>query len=252
MAASNFNIQEILDLSKLFINEGTPENEEIKNIPEIAWTISHFLQAYQILCDTQPSENNPALIALFESGAIFDDIHDDALRALDCLIQAAIFLDNGDLLEKLKQLKIELLPQGLLVTQMSYRAEAGEVTYRNARLTPASRELLESLSFVPFGTLAEILARAHNAALELGKIENQKADLLKDQKDGPSRQEVLGARRLWVRTMNSFMNSAGFITPKSEMLEKIINRIQIAEENADRRAKRVKAAKEKNEDGSEE
>ena len=247
MSAHNFTIPEILDLSGFFINEGTPEHEEIKNTPEAVWTIPHFKKSYNILCVTQP-ENNPALLALFDSGGGLDKIHDDALRALDLFIRGAILLSTGDLTGQLKQLHSEIFPEGLSVTQLSFRGEAGEVKYRNSRISDLSKTLLESMSVQPLGTFAEILVRADNAGLELGEIENEKADILKDQKEKFSQQDVLNARRFWIRTLNSFMASVKFIESKSEMMEKIINRIQIAEANADRRANRAdKAAQSKQE-----
>ena len=242
MAIKNLTIPEMLNISEALIKPGTPENDELKRIPEASWGIKYLEKAFNSLCDTQVVKDDSVMKKLFEQGTEFNKIHNNTLKGIDLFIRGMIFF-REDLALSLKQLHKEIFPKGLSVAQLSYRGKSGEVEKRNSRLSDSSKKLLKSLTVSPDNTLADMLESANSAASELGKIENKKADLRRLKKKGPTGKEVVAIRNQWIKAMNSFLEAVGFIETKSPGIKDILNRIYRAEKKAVNRTKRSKIAK---------
>ena len=241
MAFKYLNVAEMLGLTQKLVEQGTPENVEVSKYAELVWMLPHITTSHNALRNTQLVPEEEAIKVIYEKEQVVDDTHDIFVKGVTLVLTGLSMISSEELAKKLIALREQLFLDGLAVTQMSYRAEYGQVQLRASRLTDESRELLESI-VLPEGVLTDALDVIDDAANTLGELEDEKAKLLKTKKN-PSAKEVLRSRNSWIKLMNSFVSAFHFVDPVSEELKDIFDRLKVAEDNATKRAKRSKLAR---------
>src|SRR5690606_5417710 len=111
----------------------------------------------------------------------------------------------------------------------SYMEEAGEVRFREARVTPASRKVLRKLKTYEGRTLEELYEERQAVATEIGVLEKRRQEL---GEEGEIIVKNRAARFQWIRAINALiavLESQG-IDPNT-----IIGPIRDAEAKAERR-----------------
>lgn len=180
------------------------ERSIIEKYPRLLPWVQDIAGAHGTLYDIHTRAPSATLAALNERATALDAEHDRRARGLHSVIEGLIDLsDDPDEAAQLRELHEQLFPAGRSITKRSYLDQAGEARLLDSRLSDGSRRLLDTV-VVHGKPLRKHVEAWKEAALELGRVEAERARLAKDEKE----QELttLGkARNAWIAAMNAFL-----------------------------------------------
>lgn len=183
---------------------------------------------------------SPEVLDLQAKTRHLDEVHDRLAKGVSSVLYGLSEICRGyGIVDPYSQITAELFPTGLLITNQSYLAEAGDAALREARLSDESKRVLETTMLrTPDGeiSLRAIVNRWGQVAEELGAAEAEKVRLRAghtvDGSSGP-------ARRAWVKIVSLFVQALELETGLSDEERRAI--LQPLQE-ADARAAKKRAA----------
>lgn len=226
-----------------------PERERpiIERCRRVAPLLDDIAKAHEqlVVFQNKGKGQSPEVIALQAKTTHLDELHDRLARGVSHLMNALAEICRGYEVEDFySQIASELFPTGLTITNQSYFAQAGDASLREARLSDASKRVLEATVIrTPHGeaSLRELVERWGKVAEELGEAEAEKVRL----RAGHAVEGSSGpARRAWVKIVSLFVQALELETGLSDEERRAI--LQPLQE-ADARAVRKRAAARKGE-----
>lgn len=240
MAVKRLTTEEMVQASGPWVTEGSDARKAIVAVPVLQGLLPRVDAAHKALLEAQPGPNNPRLAALQTEEQTLDLEHDTLIRGTHMLLTALSLLSGSpEAAEQLLRLRDFLLPQGLEVTQSTYRAEAGAGELLKKRLADDA-SLKKQLKEIPvhhakqsLWTVVEgWLARANR----LGELENERAQIAPP--NGPSDgARLVAARNQWIRAVNALVANGELAELDATTDRLIFGALRLAEKAADRRVK---------------
>ena len=240
MALKRLFSEEMLQLSGTWVDPKSRAHKAILATADLAPSMPRLTAAHSALATlAQPAAEDPRLAAISKEEAVLDPRHDDIIRGGHGLLTGAAFLLGDDGVELLG-LRDTLFPEGLSLTQKSYRGEAGSAAQLAKRLTPALRAQLASIVVGPKSgkkTLEQFVDELISLGAQLGALEDEKG-ILQPAPGEPGTgtgAALLAARNQWVRVGNALVANSELAELDVETDKLIFGPLRAAEKAADRR-----------------
>ena len=240
MALKRLFSEEMLQLSGTWVDPKSKAHKAILASPDLAPSMPRLTAAHSALATlAQPAVEDPRLAEISKEEAALDPRHDDIIRGGHGLLTGSAFLLGDDGAELLK-LRDTLFPEGLSLTQRSYRGEAGSAAQLAKRLTPALRAQLAAIVVGPKGekkTLEQFVDELIAIGAQLGALEDEKGILqpAPGEPGAGSGAALLAARNQWVRVGNALVANSELAELDAETDKLIFGPLRAAEKAADRR-----------------
>ena len=241
MTLNRLTVPEMIQVSEEWVRPLSDAHKAIQHYEALAALLPLVKGARESLLTPAADTANPALATLMAMAGAEDLEHDAAVRGVFGLLTALSTLSTTRPLagtawaERLGRLLPLLLPEGLGVTQRTYRGEAGEAELLAARIeaSPEAQRLLDEILVlgVPLRAFVDDWIAC---ARTLGKLEAERPALEATPADGQGARQVQ-ARHNWVRKVSLFLETAKEveITPKAD--EVIFGQLRLAVAIAERR-----------------
>jgi hypothetical protein len=233
MALKRLTTGEMVSLSGPWVDPDHDDRTTLTAIPVLASLLPQIDGSHQGLLEAQPKAATPErVIAIQKEQRSLDGRHDDLCRGAYYLPMALAYLTKDkSLAEALIVLQSVLLPEGLALTQKSYREEAGQAKLLESRLAPEHITLLKKLKTLD-GTLWDAVREWISVAGQLGALEDERTGAMDD---GSSGGDGVKARNRWIRTVNAMRTLLALVEEEHPGAHAILRRIEEAERKADRR-----------------
>jgi hypothetical protein len=228
----------MVQITEPWCTKGSAAQKAILAADDLAGMLPRIQTAHQGLHAAQPTAANPRLAAIAVEAKAVDDRHDDIVRGTDLVLDGlALLLGAGAQADALTALRSVLAPQGMSITNASYRSEAGAAALLKTRLgnDAASKKLLKDTPAAK-KTLLDYTNERFSIAAELGGLEDERAALEGAAPTGEGSASV-EARNLWIRTVNAFVANAALADLDKDVDLVIFGALRQVEKKADRRAK---------------
>lgn len=207
-------------------------------VPDLE-AVSHALLATE---SAPEAGGSTKLAQLTEEGVQLDQRHDRKARGLNLVLTGLAELsDDPDEARGYLELRDLLLPEGVAVTQRSYRDEAGNTQIVEARLEqlPAARALLHAIPLPHGRTLDAAAVHWFETGRDLGKLEARR-DVLLHERDASKatqpRVNPIDARNRWGRVTRALLAALDLDDSPDEALARhVVGPLRRAEAQADRR-----------------
>lgn len=240
MAVKRLTTEEMVQASGPWVTEGSEARKAILAVPVLHGLLPKVEAAHVALLDAQPGPNNPRLAALQAEEQALDLEHDTLIRGTHMLLTALSLLSGSpEAAEGLLRLRDFLLPQGLEVTQATYRAEAGAGELLKKRLgddASVKKQLKEIPVLSAKQSLWTFVEGWLGRAKKLGELENERAQIAAP--GGPSDgAKLVAARNQWIRAVNALVANGELAELDAATDRLIFGALRLAEKAADRRGK---------------
>jgi hypothetical protein len=167
-----------------------------------------------------------------EQGVV-DDRHDVLVRGLYHRLLAEEHLASDPAVAALfRELRELIFPEGLSITNRSYRHESGHGDIVNSRLSPEHRALLRRLG-THDGNLLQAVEEYLALAARLGELDEERAQF--DENSHPLRKANAEARNHWTRAITMMRMAVQMIGPEDQELAEVMVRLDRAEAQATQR-----------------
>ncbi len=240
MAVKRLTTEEMVQASGPWVTEGTDARNAILAVPVLAGLLPKVEAGHEALLAAQPGQDSPRLAALQAEEQAIDLEHDTLIRGVHMLLTALSLLSgSAEAAETLLRLRDFLLPQGLEVTQATYRAEAGAAELLKTRLA-GDASIKKQLKEIPVQSQKQSLwtfvegwmARAK----KLGELEYERAQIASP--TGPSDgAKLVAARNQWIRAVNALVANGELAELDGATDRVVFGALRLAEKAADRRVK---------------
>ena len=178
-----------------------------------------------------------------------DGHHDSRARGAYRYLEAAAELADTAAQEEEYTVLIEtLFPEGLAITQRSYRQQSGTAKRVRKRITGEQRAKLEGLS-VDEKSLWDVVEDWLETATTIARLEARRAELQSsDNDDAVSAQELRQARLQWIRAIRTLVDMMDFTDLEEDDRRVILANIKDADRKA--RQARLRAQERSDEPGA--
>lgn len=159
----------------------------------------------------QAGSNERRVRELTETMTRLDGRHDRKARGVHKVLEGGYDLAQDEREEQIFQdLKETLFPNGLSITQRSYREQAGTAKRVQERLTDEDRERLR-VTTIGSRPLLESVEEWLDTGQRIARLEAERARLQQDDSDDAvSAGEVRDARLFWIRAVKSLVTMIDF------------------------------------------
>lgn len=256
MAYKDLDINEMVSLFSPYVNEQATK-QKFLSIPELAGLHSKVAAAYEAVVSVRPIEevNDPALAEISAQQRIMDNRHDRLARCLALALEARRERalaetppDDATAAGCVDALAV-LLPEGTGITNMSYRAEAGN-TERLERLlaepgSAGTKALLKTIPIKKGETALDTVVLWIQAGAELGKLETKKAARLAalQTQAAPPLRVIQAARSQWIKVAALVVQVADVSDAPAEVKAAVVHPLVTAADRAGQRGARRGSAK---------
>jgi hypothetical protein len=249
MALKDLSVQTMVTISSAWLD---PERDRplLEALPRVTALVPDIEKAHAGLVTTQKQDSTATaqLTALQEKEAEVDLLHDRKAHGTHHVLTGfAELADDSDDAAEFLALRDRLMPEGLRVTTRSYTDQAGEVELVEGRLLPSDKALLKQLP-TPKGDLRKAVDGWFKAGRQLGQLEAERRELQRKidagEGGGATAGDVLRARNGWIRVVRGVLAMLDLEKIEDDTLEKIVGPLRQAEQKAERRGGKAKAAEE--------
>lgn len=234
MALRNLSTGAMVSLTKNVVDPGHADHKALAEVPVTAGLLGPIATAHHKLLRVQASPAGRAapkrLLEIQAEARATDLRHDELVRGLHAYLSglAAIVVDP-DVHASLVSVRDALFPDGLSITQMSYRDEAGAAHLAKARLTAEEKKLLRSLT-TPAGTAMQAVDEWFRSGERLGALEDERTTI--EVPTGTTAADALAARNEWIRVINAVRATLVLVDEVPAAVQAILSRIEVAERRA--------------------
>ncbi|MFT3765464.1 MAG: hypothetical protein QM820_08120 [Minicystis sp.] len=245
MAVKNLYPDEMLQISGIWLDKASKAHAFIVGLPLLNSMLGLVDDAHGQLAKAWQPAQNKRLIAISEEELRLDVRHDTIIRGTYAVLTGTAELVGGAEGDQIIAIRDHIAPDGLSSQLKSYRGEAGQAKQLEDRLTPDIRVTTDAV-VIGFGSnaksLTQYLLEWIDLGKQLGKLEDEKGEILAAQSDGSSAGETLKARNLWTRVANAMTANADLANLTVEQDAAIFGGLRDAEKKADERARNLTAA----------
>jgi hypothetical protein len=214
----------------------TLEAQELLVGPARVITVAH---RKLLTLQRQESVSSERVAELTAELTRLDAQHDRMARGVYNVLDAGVDLaDDAQQTARFEGTRDTLFPEGLQITQATYRAQAGAAQQVKERLTEQDRDFLASQVFAG-RPLVEVVDAWLDTALLMGRRVDERARLADDESDDPNavgRDDLRDARLEWIRATKSLLTMLEFTDLDEEQRHDLLASLREAEETARRRA----------------
>ena len=229
MALIKLSNREMVKLGQDLLQTGGKQREKLDAV-DAARALIPTLESSLSLLVLSEAPTNSEIARLTSQLTFVDGRHDSLVRAIDGRCEAEQdATTDPEVHEIMAQVRLAVFLSGRSIIVASYMEEAGEVRFREARVTPAIRKVLKKLKTYEGRTLEELYDELQAVATEIGVLEKRRQEL---GEEGEIIVKNRAARFQWIRGINALiavLESQG-IDPNT-----IIGPIREAEAKAERR-----------------
>jgi hypothetical protein len=173
------------------------------------------------------------LVEIQQEQGVVDDRHDVFVRGLyHRLLSEEHLADDPAIAALFRELRELMFPEGLSITNRSYRHESGHGDIVNSRLGAEHRALLSRLG-THDGNLLLAVEEYLALAARLGELDEERAQF--DENTHPLRKANADARNHWIRAVTMMRMAVQMIGPEDRELAEVMVRLDRAEAQATRR-----------------
>jgi hypothetical protein len=215
MALKRLSVEEMVQLSTPWVTRGSEARRVIEDTALLAPLLPLLEEAHQAVFEVRPRPVDAHVQSLADEAVGLDTAHDELVRGVyGALSSVAYLAENG---AQLLALRERLFPEGLTHTQKSYRGQAGHAALAATRLDEGARRLLRGIVFAG-GSLQDAVDRWLETAAELGRLEDERAQVGATNRASPAETSV--ARNAWVRAATALFTTADLaqLTERADQL----------------------------------
>jgi hypothetical protein len=240
MAIRDISSEMMVKLSAAWLDPAR-QRPLLESVPLVAAVLPKIDEAHRGLLDTQP-RRAPApleaeLDAIQQKQVAVDTVHDRKMRGTFGLLTAlADLTEDPSEAARYVELRDTVCPKGLKGTTQSYAEQAGAARLLPARLDAEDEKLLESIP-LRGGRLKDAVKAWTGAALELEKLEDEKAEIARqlEASEAIRPADALQARYRWIRAARGLEANLELAEGDEATLQAILGPLYEAAKKAERK-----------------
>lgn len=252
MAYKNLNLEEMHELSSAWLDPQSEGHKAILKVPILTSQLPLIEAAHKGVDDIMKPAEDPRVAEIIHEEVDRDRRHDSVIRGSHGVLTWMAELVGGDAGDALIGLRDKLIPDGLMSTQKSYRAESTQAKKLDEALKPEVRKRTDSIAIGEGPTAKPMTAYLEEwikLGTTLGALEDEKGRLLAEPEDEATAASAVNARNYWVRVVNLMVANADMVEIDTKDRAAIFGPLFDAEKKADARQRsskgKGKAAEEK-------
>ena len=202
MSKVSLTSQQMVKLGTDLVRRKGKRRKAIDAVPAARPLVATITRANNALVMSQPPTDSE--IAKLTSQLTFiDGRHDDLVRGIDGRLESEYYLTRQQATrERITRLRGVIFASGRGIVQAAYMHEAGEVPFREARVTAEDRKFLRGLKTCEGVMLETLFDELQAVATEIGTLEQRREEL---GEEGELVIKNRTARYQWIRAINALV-----------------------------------------------